>query len=188
MTSFLKRIWKEKGQGEFHPAPVLSGNPSDKRSFIKRMLNVFADVGFGVSASKASMPQAQRIQRLLLLRLPLFASFFIHKVNAPKNHTRSQYNKKHFEWQGQILEEIAGKSSGEDIFAEVVNGFSGKVPGSLFDCSPHGQTLSFGGVNVKRGISELAGGNKVELKNADAGVRRCVLIGNLTDGGLFVNA
>ena len=43
-----------------------------------------------------------------------------------------QYTKNNLEWQGQVFEEVTGKSDGKDVFAKVAENFGNKFINSFF--------------------------------------------------------
>src|SRR5580704_16716337 len=87
--------------------------------FTKRTLNAFAGVYQKSLCYKNASKSLRRCrQGLRLSRLPLFASFFVN-MNAVKNRCYSKYSKNNTQGQGQVLEEVAGKTDGCNVFAQV---------------------------------------------------------------------
>ena len=90
-----------------------------------------------VFVTRASKFQIQKQIHLPKLLVPLLASFFIHKINAVSNHCYSKYTNCNTRWQGQIFEEITGKTDANDIFTKIIDRFSHEIPGFFSKHCPH---------------------------------------------------
>jgi len=95
-----------------------------------------------------------------LLRVPLFVSFFI-KPDTKQNQTYAKYTKDDAKEQGQIFEEIAGKSNSSNVFAQIAQYFSDKFINHVFTDSHKNNLLNNVENDEIRGdYDQSAGGNR----------------------------
>ena len=108
----------------------------------RKVFNVFAD-DFGGFSARTSIRSVHQIRRLLKWPVPSLASFFVHHINACQDQSHTNYTNNYAYRQGQIFEEITGKTDRQNVFTQVIDGFCGKLPGLFIKNNAHDKFLSF---------------------------------------------
>ena len=87
-------------------------------------------------------------------------------MNAVNNRTCTKYNKADSEGQGQIFEEITGKSNADDVFTKITKDFGGKFPCFFVKKMTHNDLLSLKSVGESSVGEATASGTGLKLFSA----------------------
>lgn len=126
------------------------------------MFNAFAGVyGSATYNQNETISPCQWQKGWLLSRLPLFTSFFV-KPNTVNQQTYAHYNKDDAYRQGQFFEEVAGKTDGENVLAQVAVNLGDKFIDHIFADGHSNALLVNNEIGAIRGdYDQSVGGNRI---------------------------